>query len=172
MKRIITVTLLILFVSTVTLLAVDQKKEINILAGAGVASSDLKGPVVEIGVEKQLKGNLFGQLYVDYYFNPFDFTGDADSSAFGLTFLGAYKVPVTEGINYVLKLGLHFTFMKEEWNYIGRRTSADLGFAGGGAVEFILNTKTTLYGGVTVKTAVDESRTWLTFNCGLSFHTN
>lgn len=169
MKKKYVVTILLLLVCSFALLAEGKKKEINVLAGIGSADSDLKGLVLELGIEKQYTRKLYGQLIIDYYSNPFEVSGEFNSYAYGFSLFGAYKMPASSRLKIVLKLGLHITMMREKWKWLGSMTSADLGIAGGGGLEFKITDRAALYGGVTAKTSVEESRFWFKCSGGVIF---
>lgn len=169
MKKILVLLMLILFLVSTFLSGEEKGKRTNLLVGIGSAVSDLEGLYMEVGVEKQFSGNVYGQFMVDYYFNPFDLPDDSNSYAFGLNLYGVYKIPASDSINFFVKAGFHFTTMKEKWEFLGIDTSADVGIAGGGGIEFNLNDRTFIYGGATVRTALEEKRTWIKIGGGVGF---
>jgi hypothetical protein len=170
MKKILVLLMLILFLVSAFLSGEEVGKCTNLLAGIGSAVSDLEGLYMEVGVEKQFSGNVYGQFMVDYYFNPFELPDNSNSYAFGLNLYGVYKIPASDSINVFLKAGLHITMMKEDWEFIGFiNTSADFGIAGGGGIEFHLSDRAFIYGGATVRTALEEKRTWIKIGGGVGF---
>ncbi len=169
MKKFFILSMLSLFVFSVSLCAAGEVKRKNVLVGGGGAASDLEGPFMEIGVEKQLSGNFYGQLLFDYYFSPFELPGDSNPYALGISLYGVHKFPVSDSISFLLKAGFHLTVMKEYFGILGIETNADLGIAGGGGIEFNLSHRLAIYSGATVKRSLDESRTWFKFYGGVGF---
>ncbi len=173
MKKIIVLSMFIVFMATLSFSDIPfsnmgEEKRINVFGGVGTAISDLEGCLVEIGIEKQFSGDFYGQLSVDYYFNPEELDDSDDSYAFSTNLFGVYKFPVSRNLNFYLKGGIHLTGRKEEWTYIGTNVNLDYGLAGGGGIEFMLSNRVAIYSGVTAKTSLDENRTWFKFHGGIS----
>jgi hypothetical protein len=169
MKKSIGVTMIVLSLIAGNLFAGKEGKRMNILAGAGSADSDFEGGVIEIGIEKQMSGKFYTQLMVDYYCNPVKPNDGFDSYALGLNLSGVYKFPISGGLHFFLKGGVHLTLVREHWAYLSNHTSADLGVLGGGGMELKLSGKTSLYAGVTFKTAIEESRSWYKCSGGINY---
>lgn len=173
MKKILTLSIVILVAISMTLPAAGSGKRKIVFAGIGSATSDLGGLFLDIGIEKRFFTNFYGQFLFDYYFNPFKVPGVSDSYAYGFNFYGVYKIPVSKRLHFFLKAGFHLTTLMRERtsSYISNRK--DYGPTGGGGIEFHLSKWVYIYGGITRKWAYDEDEKdfkWTKLYSGLIFH--
>lgn len=175
MKRILMLSMLMLFVVSVSLPALHAagggKRKI-VFAGIGAASSDLGGLFMDIGLEKRFFGNFYGQFLFDYYFNPFDKPGISDSYAYGINLYGVYRIPVSTKINFFLKAGFHWTTLKKNYETSRIVHRKDYGIAGGGGIECRLSETVFIHAGATVKYAYDEDEVdhkWVKLYGGVVF---
>lgn len=169
MKRIFVLSVLILFVVSVSIPAAAAGKRKNVFVGIGEASSEQEGLFLDIGFEKRFFRNFYGQFIFDYYNNPRGLTYSSDSYAIGFSLYGVYKIPVSHSINFFLKAGYHLTIQKDRWESFCITTGSDHGIAGGGGIEFHLSDRTFIYGGVTVKRAFINNDTWVKLYGGVGF---
>lgn len=173
MKKIVVLSILILYGVSAVLHAANEKKRTILFAGTGIAGSDLGGLFMDIGIEKRFFKNFYGQFLFDYYFKPFDSPGIADSYAYGFNFYGVYKIPVSDKIHFFLKGGFHFSTLRRERVNSSISDRKDYGLAGGGGIEYHLSKMIYFRGGVTAKGAYDEDEknfNWVKIYGGFVFH--
>ncbi|MCP4215447.1 MAG: porin family protein [bacterium] len=174
-NKIIVVAILVMLLAGVSFASGTKRKEIRIFIGAGTAAMDMRNVFVDLGIEQQFFGNLYGQFMLEYYNNPSNLPENSDSSAYGVNLYGVYKIPVSDKFKFFLKGGVHMTIQEVDMDWVFGRvegTSTNLGLGGGAGIEYSVSNIIALYGGTTIKMFLDDSNTnatWFKFYGGISF---
>jgi len=146
----------------------DVGKPMIVFGDIGLSVSDFKGLFLDAGIQKKLKDKIFGEFLLEYYFAP---NGSAvDSYALGFNLNGVYKHELKDAITLFGKAGISLIYSHASVNVMGFSASAsdtNFGLNAGGGLEYALNEKMGLRGGVTLKLAfADKTGTWFKFYGG------
>jgi hypothetical protein len=119
-----------------------EHKQVNVFANFGVSASvlDFKGSFLDLGVEQQFKDGFFGQLFIDFYFNPLGRNAVPDKTAYAIYLYCAYKLHISRIVNLFARTGVNLT--GESWSYYGHgysRTEIEIypGVGAGIGAEFL-----------------------------------
>ena len=101
MKKIISMIIVATLILSLGTGLKAEDKELNLMANLGFSFSDVEGLFIDLGIEKQIKENLFALLYLDYYFNPTgeNYSGygvDASLTLMGINAGAAYKREISD----------------------------------------------------------------------------
>jgi opacity protein-like surface antigen len=174
-KIMVCVTLIVFTAGFASSLSAYGEKKFNVFANLGYAFSDFEGLVFEFGGELQVTGNLYGQLLLDYYPDPFGDEGvpDFNDSAYGLNLYAVYKYRMVDNINLFAKTGVHLTSIKVSAVAFGipvTATDTDFGVGAGGGIEYLFNDKWGMQLGGTVKFLfAEDTAAWFKVYGGVSY---
>jgi opacity protein-like surface antigen len=175
-KKVLFVLLSMLLVCAALSPSAQDQKSGSLIGSLGFASLDFEGVAMDIGVEMQVKGNIYGQLLFDYYMDPFGDEGyqGGDYSAYGINLYGVYKIDASEQLKFFAKAGIHLTTVK--WttkidDIIGvSANDSHVGAAAGIGAQYMLNDRWGILAGGTVKVLFGGlADKWLKFYGGLSY---
>lgn len=151
-----------------------DRKRFYVIAGTGYASSNPRGLVFEAGVEVRLFGNVHARLVFDHYFGS-DYTKDniTVKHIWGATLYGVYRVPLSETVDFRLKLGGHYASVRAGVTALGlsfNTTMADIGFCGGPAFSLQVSNRVYVYAEAEVKyLMLDEPWTFVKAQTGVMY---
>ncbi len=175
MRKIILFLSIVLFMAAAVLAVPGgDRNRFYLLGGLGYASSHPAGIQVETGVEVRLFGKVHARILLDHYFGD---NTQRESEILkhmnGISLFAVYKVPVTETVDFRLKLGGHYANIRSRITALGltfNTTKADIGFCGGAGFSFQLSNIFYLYAEATVKhLLLDQPWTWLKANVGVMY---
>lgn len=174
-KIVVFVTLTLFMAGFASSLSAYGEKKFNVFVNLGYAFSDFEGLVLEFGGELQVTGNLYGQLLIDYYPDPFGDEGvpDFNDSAYGLNLYAVYKLQMADKMNLFAKAGVNLTSVKVAAVVFGIPVTAvdtDFGAGAGAGIEYLFNDKWGMQLGGTVKFLfAEDTATWFKVYGGVSY---
>ncbi len=112
--------ILILAIALIPLAANAQGKRLNLVGSLGMATSNIEGLIVSLGLEVELFRNFYAQFGFDNLFDggsmmaysvdgQVSFPQTVRTQVFGLNLLGIYKLPLTREVSWFAKGGLAYT---------------------------------------------------------------
>ncbi len=178
MKKLVSIMVALMFILSLGTGLKAEEKELNLMANIGFSMSDVEGLFVDLGVEKQLKENLFALLYLDYYLDPTgeNYSGygvDASLTLMGINLGAEYKKELNEKMKWFLRAGVLMAISKATVTFLGYKTSdssSDFGIFGGGGIEYMLQEKLSLVAGVALNMVFsDGTGTWFKIFAGINY---
>jgi len=178
MKKLISIMVAVILILTLGTGLKAEDKELNLMANLGFAFSDVEGLFFDLGVEKEIKNNLFALLYLDYYLNPtgenFGAYGvDASLTLMGVNLGAAYKKRLNEKIKWFLRAGVLLAFSKATISYLGfsvSETASDFGVSAGGGIEYEFQKNLAFVAGVAISMIFsDGTGTWFKLFAGVNY---
>jgi hypothetical protein len=112
--------ILVLAIALIPLAANAQRKRLNLVGSLGMATSNIEGLIISLGVEVELFQNFYAQLGFDNFFDggstmaysmggQVSFPQTVRTQVFGLNLSGIYKLPLTRQVSWFTKGGLAYT---------------------------------------------------------------
>jgi len=151
-----------------------DRRRFFVIAGTGYASSNPRGALLEAGVEIRLFGDVHARLIFDHYFGS-DYAKDniIVKHIWGATFYGVYKIPLSETVDFRLKVGGHYASVRARVTALGlsfNTTMADVGVCAGPGFSVQLGNKVYLYAEAEVKyLMLDDPWTFVKVQTGIMY---
>ena len=155
--------MLILAIALIPPAANAQGKRLNLVGSLGMATSNIEGLIVSLGLEVELFRNFYAQLGFDNLFDggsmmaysvdgQVSFPQTVRTQVFGLNLLGIYKLPLAGRVAWFTKAGLSYTHRSS--NYAGNYYDSFGSYGYGGYYDYYPNSYYDMEGQTTMQTGL------------------
>ena len=118
--------ILILAIALIPLAANAQGKRLNLVGSLGMATRNIEGLIVSLGLEMELFQNFYAQLGFDNFFEGgsmmtysvdgrVSFPQTVRTRVFGIDLSGIYKLPLAGRVAWFTKAGLSYTLRSNSY---------------------------------------------------------
>jgi len=152
----------------------DERMRFYLISGIGYASSYPEGFLAEAGMEVRLFGNIHTRILLEHYWGR-EIRKDNITlkNMYSIDLYAIYKMPVSETIDFRVKVGGHYCRARAEMTALGitfTTTMANIGFSGGLGFSWQLSNRVYLYAEATGKhLLLDDPWTWVKGHMGVMF---
>jgi hypothetical protein len=138
----------------------DERDEISLLLGAGIAFNNFEGFLIEGGAEFPLKKKIYLQGLFDYYFRPGG-NQQPDDYVFSVNLFAAYKHRLSDRWIIYAKAGPNYTVHKTTEMAFGvfyPVRNADFGVGVGAGADYLAAHRLYFYFNVMIKAKMEDNK--------------
>jgi hypothetical protein len=119
--------IMILAIFLLPLAAHAQRKQMNLVGSLGMATGNIEGLIVNLGIEMEVFQHFYAQVSFDNFFEggstmayvregQVSFPQTMRTRVFGMNLLGTFKLPLSRRVEWFTKAGLSYTHRSRYFN--------------------------------------------------------